>query len=102
MAFRVRLLASAQADAAQIYERVTAAAPVHGPLWYNRLITAIESLREFPRRCGHAPEDARFPSEIRHLLFGRKPNVYRVLFTIDGDTVYVLRIRGPRQQWLKP
>lgn len=102
MAFSVRLLAAAQADAARIYERVKAAAPLQGPLWYNRLIAAVESLKEFPRRCGYAPENSRFSVEIRQLLFGKKPNVYRVLFTIEGNTVYVLRIRSPRQQPLEP
>jgi len=102
MVFRVRLLDSAQADAAQIYERVTAAAPLHGPLWYNRLIATIETLGTFPKRCAYAPETDFFETEVRQLLFGRKPNVYRVLFTIEENTVYVLRILGPRQQLIEP
>lgn len=98
MTFRVRLLASAQADAAALYERITEAAPMRGPIWYNRLITTIESLEHSPRRCALAPENDRVSLEVRHLLFGRKPHLYRVLFTIVGDTVFILRIRGPRQQ----
>ena len=49
-----------------------------------------------------APESSRFPFEVRQLLYGRKPHVYRILFTIEGDTVHVLHIRRPRQQLLKP
>ena len=100
MIFRVRLLASAQADAAALYERITEAAPIRGPIWYHRLITTIERLQHSPRRCALAPESDRVALEVRHLLFGRKPHVYRVLFTIVGDTVFILRIRGPRQQTL--
>ena len=100
MTFRVRLLASAQADAAVLYERITEAAPRRGPIWYNRLIATIESLNHSPRRCALAPENSQVSLEVRHLLFGRKPNVYRVSFTIAGDTGFILRIRGPRQQTL--
>jgi hypothetical protein len=31
--------------------------------------------------------------ELREMLFGRRPNVFRTLFTIDGDAVRVLRVR---------
>src|SRR5829696_5560049 len=100
MTFRVKLLAAAQADAAELYERITEAAPIHGATWYKRLITAIESLQQSPRRCPFAPENGRVSIEVRQLLFGPKPHVYRVLFTIDAEMVFILRIRGPRQQTL--
>ena len=100
MAFRVELLAAAQADAAELYARITEAAPIHGTIWYERLITAIESLKQSPRRCAFALENDRVSIEVRHLLFGRKPHVYHVLFTSDAETVLILRIRGPRQQTL--
>ena len=35
---------------------------------------------------------------MRQLLYGRKPHVYRILFTIEGDVVYVLRIRHGRRR----
>jgi len=100
MTFPVRFLAAADRDAAAIYARITEAAPIHGPIWYQRLIATIESLQASPRRCALAPENDRVSVEVRHLLFGRKPHIYRVLFTIVGDTVFILRIRGPRQQTL--
>ena len=31
--------------------------------------------------------------EIRPFLFGTRPNVFRTLFTIDGDAVRILHIR---------
>jgi hypothetical protein len=45
---------------------------------------------------------AEFPFDVRQLLYGRKPNVYRVLFTIEDDIVTILHIRRPRQQQLRP
>jgi hypothetical protein len=35
---------------------------------------------------------------VRQLLYGRKPHVYRVLFTVAVDTVSVLQIRQGRRQ----
>ena len=37
---------------------------------------------------------------MRQLLYGKRPHLYRILFTIDGDVVYVLRIRHGRRQRL--
>ncbi|MGO4883492.1 MAG: type II toxin-antitoxin system RelE/ParE family toxin [Bryobacteraceae bacterium] len=65
-----------------------------------RLEDAISSLAEFPRRCPLAPENTSFPFEVRHLLYGSKPHVYRILFTIQGNTVRVLHIRHGRRQRL--
>ena len=63
---------------------------------------AIESLSTFPRRCSIAPENGLFAHEIRQLLYGRGTSVYRVLFTITGDTVSVLHIRHSAQNMLEP
>ena len=59
---------------------------------------AIASLATFPKRCPIAPESARFPFEVRQLLYGRKPHVYRILFTIENNTVNVLHIRHGRRK----
>jgi plasmid stabilization system protein ParE len=50
-------------------------------------------LADNPRRFSLAPENGKVRREIRQLLFGKRPNVYRAVFTIDGDSVRVLRIR---------
>jgi len=39
---------------------------------------------------------------LRELLYGRRRNVYRILFTIDGQTVNVLRVRHSAQNRLTP
>jgi hypothetical protein len=59
---------------------------------------AVASRANSPQRCALAPENAGFPFEVRHLLYGCKPHVYRVLFTIEGDTISVLHIRHGRRQ----
>jgi len=70
--------------------------------WFMALDDAFGSLAEFPERCPIAPESARFPFEVRQLLYGRKPHLYRILFTIQLDTVYVLHIRHGRRKRVAP
>ena len=72
-----------------------------GVRWFLALQDAIASLAEFPKRCPLAPENSAFLFEVRHLLYGRAPHVYRILFTIEGETVYVLHIRHGRRAPLK-
>jgi plasmid stabilization system protein ParE len=68
-----------------------------GLLWLEGLKDALDSLSQLPHRCPHAPESVVFPFEVRQLLYGRKSHQYRVLFTIDADTVIVLHIRHGRR-----
>jgi len=99
MAFRVEITEEAERDAHSILDwLISGQAGVPGLRWFHELETAIASLATFPGRCPLAPENETFPFEIRHLLYGRKPHVYRVLFTIEGETVFVPRIRHGRRQ----
>ena len=102
MAFRVEISEDAENEARAILEwLISQHAGDTGLRWFQGLEDAMASLSELPQRCPVAPEDSGFPFEVRHLLYGRKPHVYRVLFTIQGDTVYVLHIRHGRRQPLK-
>jgi hypothetical protein len=38
--------------------------------------------------------------ELREYLFGKKPYVFRVIFTIDGEVVRILRIRRAQRRYL--
>jgi plasmid stabilization system protein ParE len=102
MTFRVETTATAEHDASAILAWLLSEhAGDTGIRWFLALQDAIASLAEFPERCPVAPEDAAFPFEVRHLLYGRMPYVYRILFTIENNTVYVLHIRHGRRQPLK-
>jgi plasmid stabilization system protein ParE len=99
MAFRVETSAQAERDAEVILEWLRSQhAGDTGIRWFLDMEKAIASLAAFPERCPLAPENARFPFEVRQLLYGRKPNVYRILFTIKGDTVHILHIRHGRRK----
>jgi plasmid stabilization system protein ParE len=94
MAFRVEQTARAKRDLDSIFRRLVAEGVCDGGMrWAEQLEAAIESLSEMPLCCALAPENATFPFEVRHLLYGRRQHVYRILFTINGNTVIVLHIR---------
>jgi plasmid stabilization system protein ParE len=102
MTFRVETTPAAEQDADAILDWLLSQhAGETGVRWFRVLQDAIASLGEFPERCPLAPETAVFPFQVRHLLYGNPPHVYRILFTIENKTVYVLHIRHGRRQPLK-
>ena len=99
MAFRIEYTNLAQADLdtllGWLIEREAGEA---GRRWLKGLEAAIDSLRDMPQRCPLLRSDRRISFEVRQLFYGRKPHVYRILFRIIDDTVYILRIRHGRQR----
>lgn len=67
--------------------------------WYFGLKMAILDLEELPFRCPATPESDRF----RHLLYGTKPHIYRVIYAVDEKKkrVEVLHIRHGARRALK-
>jgi toxin ParE1/3/4 len=99
MAFRVRLTPRAAGDADAIYHRVTVEALLAGARWYDRLMETLQSLGTFPERGQIVKGFSRSDHLVRRILFGRKPNVYRIYYSVEGETVYVLHIRhGARRE----
>ena len=66
--------------------------PVAATRWQNCILKNLLSLSIRPDRCPEAEEAACLGLDLRVLLSGRRPHVYRILFTIDGDAVNVIRI----------
>ena len=62
--------------------------------WLDGLTRAIGSLAKLPTRCPVSQHDSHaLGCEVRILLYGKRRGVYRILFSIVDDTVWVLRIR---------
>jgi plasmid stabilization system protein ParE len=91
MTYRVELTERASRDLRRIFRHINAASSPQAFVWFNELEAAILSLDRHPERSPVTPEDR----TLRHLLFGKKPNVYRVIFAIDerARVVRVLHIR---------
>lgn len=66
--------------------------------WHDGLTRAIDSLAKMPSRCPVSQADSQaLGCEVRQLLYGKRRGVYRILFSIARDTVWVLRIRHGAQ-----
>jgi plasmid stabilization system protein ParE len=92
MEYRIELAVQAMWDADEVVARIALQYPRMAQRWNAGLTKAIESLKLFPQRCSLAPEAEAFQQEIRQQFHGKRRNRYRILFTIHGDTVRVLRI----------
>lgn len=91
MAYLVNATARAERDLALLFAHINAGQSGAALKWYRGLKVAILSLEEAPNRCPVTRENA----NIRHLLYGRKPRVYRVIYRVieKSKRVDVVHIR---------
>ena len=103
MARSVFLRPGAYADVREITrfisERVS---PASAARWHAGIEAAIGRLATEADRWPQADEAADLGTDLREMLHGRQRHIYRVLFTIDGDTVNVHRVRHATQDRLQP
>jgi len=95
MAYLVELTLRAERDLEYLYQRIAADDSTAAARWFNGLEEAIYTLERLPRRCPVAPESRKTRRRLRHLLYGAKRDVYRVIYEIDEPhkLVQVLTIR---------
>jgi plasmid stabilization system protein ParE len=94
MSYTVIVLKDAEREIEEAYQWLLKQTRQYAPLWYNGIIDAILSLEELAGRCPRAPENAETPhEEIRQLLYGKRPHLYRILFSIRDDKVMILHVR---------
>jgi plasmid stabilization system protein ParE len=98
MAYRVELTHRAERDLEYLYDRIAADDSPAAARWFNGIEEAIYALERFPRRCPVAPESKKPNGRLRHLLYGAKRDVYRVIYEIDQSrkVVRILTISTPR------
>ena len=98
MAYTVVIEAEAEEEITEASIWIAQYSSERALLWHFELEEAIFSLEENPFRCPRAPENERFPEEIRHLIFQQ----YRILFTVRDETVHVLHVWRARRDWVQP
>ena len=98
MAYLVNFTNRAERDFASLYEEIDAGDSGAALKWYIGLKEVVLSLEELPNRCPVTQEK----SQLRQLLYGHKPHVYRVIYRVLArqKRVEVLHIRlGARQRF---
>lgn len=96
--FIVEVTEQASREAEEAYLWMKETSPEAAADWFEGLVEAVNSLANFPKRCALAPESKAFKSAIRQLLYSH----YRILFTLEGNAVYVLHIRHKARKPLPP
>ncbi len=97
MAFQVEITPIAEAQIEQAYRWYRERNPEFADRWFRGLMNAIATLQEKPQRCVLAVEHEIFPEQVRQLLYGKSKNIYRVLFMVREQTVYILYVRHSAQ-----
>jgi len=98
MTYQVNVAARAERDLVLVFDAINAEHSDAALKWYRGLKEAILSLEDQPNRCPETPENAK----LRHLLYGTKPHIYRVIYRVTDKSkqVDVLHIRhGARQRF---
>lgn len=95
MPYLVELAARAIRDLEILYVEKNAAGSHAAARWYNQLDLVVYALASHPHRCPVAPEARRMKRELRQLLYGKEPHVYRVIYEVDEgrQAVLVLTLR---------
>lgn len=89
MAFQVELSVHAAQDIEEHYVWIQERNPAAAEKWFNGIMVAIATLKDFPERCSRIPEQGSFAQEIRHLIYQK----HRIIFTIKHTVVYILAVR---------
>ena len=86
--YRVEIAPSAEHDIRAEYEKIVQHRPVAARKWVRQVRGKIRALRSFPERYGIISEISDAEHEFRHYLFGN----YRIIYRIETDRVFVLRV----------
>jgi toxin ParE1/3/4 len=78
MAYLVSITSRGERDLADLYGEIKADQSDAALEWYRALKDSILSLEEQPNRCPLI----RKRNKLRHLFYGHKPHVYRVIYRV--------------------
>jgi len=78
MAYLLSISYRAERDLSLLYEQIDADNSMAARRWYMGLKKSILTLERHPNRC----PVMRTTGQLRHLLYGRKPHVYRVIYRV--------------------
>lgn len=104
MSFSVHELPRAKADKRSILTWLTSRSPQGASAWLRAYDDALTRMGQDPERFTAALESESCPRlPIKQAFFKtRRGRIYRIIFHIDGQDVYVMRVRGPGQAPVDP
>ena len=102
MPYAIQTTARADADIDAAVGWISRQSPAAAARWHAMAHEAMRSLATNAGRCPLADEAGALGLDLRELLIGRRRGVYRVLFTVSGQTVTIHRVRHSAQDQLRP
>jgi hypothetical protein len=103
MSLTVRELPKAKQDKWSIFRWLDERSPTGAAAWLDAYDSLVERLKRDALSFGLAPENDDCEFDVRQALFKtRQGRVYRALFFMEGQDVYILRVRGPGQAPVTP
>ena len=91
MEYRVEGTARARRNLDRIFSFIQAEESDHAFNWFSGLAEPMHSLSELPNRVPATRENP----ALRHLLYGKKPHVYRIIYHVDdaAKLVTIITVR---------
>jgi plasmid stabilization system protein ParE len=100
---RVVITARVRADAVGAFRWIAERSPAAAARWYAGLKKAIAKLDQMPERHPVAPDESeQCGITLRQALYGRRRGVYRLLFSLEGDTVTLHYVRHSARGPIEP
>ena len=94
MTYRVVFTARARADVVEQFRYLVDRSPAAAARWYAGIEKAIAKLGTLPERHPIAQDESeQLGITLHQMLYGRRPGVFRILFSIEGDTVTLHYVR---------
>ena len=101
--YRVVFTARARADAVKQFHFLAERSPAAAARWYTGLEKAIAKLAKMPERHPIAQDESeQVGITLRQMLYGRRPNVYRILYSVEGDTIVLHCVRHSARGPIEP
>ncbi len=99
MKFTIKVHSRAYSDARTIFRWLRRKSPAGATAWFESYLAKLDLLSEIADSSSNAPEAASLKIDLRQSLFKtRRGHNYRLLFSFDGETVNILRVRAPGQR----
>ena len=99
----VTITDSAERDLRAIIGWLEQRSPSGAETWYRRWLEVLCRLEESGHALGVAPENEDHEETIRQVLFKTRRGLpYRAIYVVREQQLFVLHVRGPGQDLMKP
>jgi plasmid stabilization system protein ParE len=103
MTYRIVVTARARADVVTAFRWIAEQSPDAATRWYAGLQKAIGKLNQLPGRNPVAEEESeQVGITLRQMFYGRRPNVFRILYSVEDDTIVLHYVRHSAQGPIEP